>query len=80
MMMISKNLINNVLFLVSEEICDRFRDNHLRLSEEYGIQMEKYRDQLKTSLTDKDMFDIDSKISDMTVKKKNDILAKKKRN
>ena len=37
--------------------------------------MEKCRDQLKASLTDKDMFDIDSKISDMTEKRKDDILA-----
>ena len=67
--------INNLLFKVNREICDTIRDDHLRLSEEYGIPMEKCRDQLKASLTDKDMFDIDSKISDMTEKRKDDILA-----
>ena len=61
-----------MLFKVSGEICDRIRDDRLRLSQESVIQMEK----LKASLTDKDMFDIDSKISDITEKKKGDILAK----
>ena len=33
-------------------------------------------EKLKASLTDKDIFDINSKISDITEKKKGDILAK----
>ena len=68
--------VDDLLFKVSRDICDRVRDDHLRRSHEYSCLVEKTRNEIKNALTDDELITVDSNIFEQTERTKTILVVK----
>lgn len=66
--------IDNLLRKVSLEICEIVKAHHRSNVEKIGSSIENTRDDLKKILSEGDLFELDSKIFEITEKKKKSLV------